>query len=134
MTPCIETTHAKDGCGYGTLKREGVTTRHHRWVYCQVNKLSLADIAGKVIMHTCDNPSCVNIDHLKLGSHQDNATDKKLKGRHTNGKQATVSPERAAEIRANFLNSGHTQETYAKSLGMSTMMCHNILRRKGAYK
>jgi hypothetical protein len=37
---------------------------------------------GKVIMHSCDTPACVNPAHLSQGTQKDNMQDKMRKGRH----------------------------------------------------
>lgn len=36
---------------------------------------------GMVVMHTCDNPACVWVGHLRLGTQQENLADCRAKGR-----------------------------------------------------
>lgn len=50
----------------------------HRVAY-QLSKGEIAD--GMLIMHSCDNPRCVNPGHLSLGTNLGNALDAKAKGR-----------------------------------------------------
>ncbi len=80
---CFEFTGNKNKQGYGLIsyniipgKRTSMSA--HRFIYWQHTQ---EDITDKVVMHTCDNPSCINIDHLRLGTHQDNAKDMWTKGR-----------------------------------------------------
>lgn len=56
--------------------------RAHRVSY-ELNKGDIPQ--GKVIMHTCDNPLCVNPSHLKVGTNLENTRDKVSKGRHSWG-------------------------------------------------
>lgn len=82
MSGCWLWGGALDSNGYGQLRRDGA-----RAGVSQATALALmlyrgmAVPHGMVVCHHCDNPPCVNPDHLFLGTHQDNCDDKHRKGR-----------------------------------------------------
>jgi len=79
MNDCIEWTKCKDRDGYGKLKVNGKYLRAHRYFY----ELKNGPIPNKmIILHSCDNPSCINIEHLKIGTHKENTKDMMIKKRH----------------------------------------------------
>ena len=65
----------------------------------------------KMICHTCDNPICVNPDHLYQGTAKDNAQDALLRGRQSNGeKNKTHCPKGHPYIETNtYLYKGQRQ-------------------------
>lgn len=71
--------------GYGTISLSG-----HRVVL--THRLSHQLLKGQVpdellVLHHCDNPPCINPDHLFLGTHKTNHDDAKQKRRHTHGEK-----------------------------------------------
>lgn len=88
--------------GYGVVYYEGETQYVHRTIY----KLLKGEIPeGMCICHTCDTPSCMNPDHLFLGTQKDNMKDALAKGRLARGARmgnAKLSTEDVLEIRALF--------------------------------
>lgn len=72
---CLEWVRCLNTDGY---PRIGPNIKVHRLLYELLHKV---DIKGKVVMHTCDNPKCLNPDHLKLGTFAENNTDRMLKDR-----------------------------------------------------
>jgi len=75
---CWQWTGGKTWDGYGRIKLNGKTVMAHRVAYAMLK----GEVPKHLILcHTCDNPSCVNPDHLFLGTHKDNALDREAKGR-----------------------------------------------------
>jgi len=69
--------------GYGRIFVNNRTECAHRYSWCLKHKQSIPD--GQLVRHMCDNPSCVNPDHLELGTHQDNANDRNSRNRQAKG-------------------------------------------------
>ena len=67
--------------GYGQMRLAGDRTKYmaHRIGFSWYRKEIRA---GGILMHSCDNPSCVNPWHLKVGTCLRNTWDKIEKGRH----------------------------------------------------
>ena len=68
----------RDRDGYGVFQLDGKQWRAHRFMMHITEGLS---VDKPVVMHTCDNPACVNPKHLQNGTIQDNNLDKLNKGR-----------------------------------------------------
>lgn len=68
MTPCYEWP-SRNAAGYGQIQSGGRKNRRHWYAHRVVWSMSHGDIPpGMVVRHHCDNPSCVRIEHLALGT------------------------------------------------------------------
>lgn len=75
---CWEWQGNLDRYGYGIFKLGNKSYKAHRYSYELYNGSFEQSFH---VLHCCDNPKCVNPEHLFLGTNQDNIQDKVNKGR-----------------------------------------------------
>lgn len=85
-------------------------------------------VVGEVVMHDCDNPPCVNPEHLTIGTQMQNIADRPRSGRwfgmgHGKGK---LTPEQVRWARTNGLSQVET----SKTLEVSQVAISNLRARK----
>jgi hypothetical protein len=133
--------------GYGRFFYRIENRQHHilahRLSYFLFYKINPV---GKCVLHQCDNPKCVNPNHLFLGTHQDNMKDRNQKGRssavsgqvwhetHKNKKgeqltQAKLTDEAVREIRK-LHGGGIKQRRIAEKFKVAEQTVYKILRGK----
>lgn len=78
---CYEMSKSLTQGGYGVLHLNNQFTTASRAAWLAAHPKYDEIPEGLIVMHTCDNPSCVNPDHLKLGTQSDNVKDSIQKGR-----------------------------------------------------
>lgn len=89
---CWEWTGAKRPKGYGVISVDGVQ-RGATWVSMLLHGKPLSD--GMWALHKCDNPRCVNPDHLYEGTPKQNSKDAVLRNRF----KRKLTPKQALEIK-----------------------------------
>lgn len=123
----------KSGKGYGTFHENGKTAR--------ASRVSFRLFKGKLpahldVLHTCDNPPCVNPDHLFKGTALDNARDAAKKGRmrgnKLRGEQCSWSRLNWKTVRTirHLYSNGTKQADLARRFKIGTAHVHYIVSGK----
>jgi hypothetical protein len=80
---CLNWTACTQPNGYGKMSYKYRTVLAHRWIYEQMNNVTLPP--DVMVLHSCDNRACVNLEHLRPGSAKDNMADMDARGRRNPG-------------------------------------------------
>jgi len=115
--------------GYGRFCLHGKEIKAHRFAYEQF----IGEIPeGFFVCHTCDNPSCVNPEHLFVGTPSENSRDMVKKGRSLMGSKnpnSKINPDDVKKIIALHCD-GMSPLSIAKIFGLSDVMVRNITKGK----
>lgn len=128
---CWNWKKATNNDGYGILTFHGKAWKAHRLAYHFSNS-GIPD--GMVICHTCDNPKCVNPDHLYAGTQQQNVKDRVKRRRSGNLKgvnngKAKLSESDVLKIRS-ACDSGDRYSDVATKFGISDSHAGLIHKRR----
>lgn len=131
---CLIWQRSLNSDGYGNLRINTVNYKAHRWVAHLV--YGIRD-SSHVVMHSCDKPACVNPDHLRYGTQQENIADMISKGRGfvpvnkgDSHSQAKLNSEKVREIRKLLSEGKLTQKQIGAIYGVNQANISDINRGK----
>jgi len=122
-----------DKSGYGVVNAERISgksapARAHRVVY---EKLVGPIPAGKLLMHSCDNPPCVNPSHLTPGTDAENLGDMARKGRSARGSKhraAKLTEVQVMEARRKYATGLYTLDMLGAEYGLTRTPVSQLVR------
>lgn len=116
--------------GYGQFRWRGRSRFAHRvaWEIYTGKELP----TEKQVLHSCDNPLCVNPSHLFIGTPADNSADKVAKGRQARGitmSKSGLTEGNIVRIRWMYATQGVSQKAIADRYNVSSSAIGHIVRR-----
>lgn len=124
---CIS--HAKSKSGHVRMRLGNKSTFMHRFFY-EYYRGPIPD--GMCVCHHCDNPACVNPDHLFITTSTGNTADRHKKGRSARGSQIGTSVLTETEA-IEILESEDSGLMLAQKYGVSRS-CISAIRRGHSWK
>lgn len=118
---CIS--HVKDKDGYPRIRRNGKDWRMSRWLYTE----RFGEIPkGMLVCHMCDNPQCININHLELGSNKQNLQDMVNRNRSLIGTRNPSSILTEKQVLEIYKDREHENKDIAKKFGIDEVTVSHI--------
>ncbi|MET8746326.1 HNH endonuclease [Streptomyces sp. NPDC004728] len=130
---CWEWTAVVNEHGYGVMRpagrRSGPPVKAHRISL----ELAGIEVAGKFVLHSCDNRRCVNPAHLSVGDHEANVADMMSRQRQALGSRngvAKLDEDQVSAIRARAAQ-GDLRRRIAADYAVSPSTISRIVNEKG---
>lgn len=124
---CWEWQAGTQSDGYGSFQHGDATTTAHRVAY-ELTHGPPEDL----VLHHCDNRTCVNPAHLYDGTHSDNAQDRSNRNRRDiageRNPNAELSAVEVEQIRAKY--PGPTQAELAEEYGVAEVTIWSIVNNE----
>lgn len=126
---CLEWTASYCAVGYGRIKVDGrLRMATHVAIYLSNG---FWPKAGVDVCHTCDNPRCVNVDHLFIGTRLDNVQDCQRKGRFVSNPPTSKLALMGADDLYQGISTHGSIMAFARSLGVGPQTVRRRMERLG---
>lgn len=114
----------------GFQNEDGYVVWNSRGVKVTAHRVSHEFFRGAIpkgleVRHRCDNPPCINPEHLEAGTHSENMIDRSARGRA----KSTLNEKSVRDIRSRF-ERGESAETLAEKYGVTSSNIYSVVSRK----
>lgn len=125
---CVEWAKARGRQGYGVAWQNGKKISAHRFAWIKANG---PIPTGMCVLHRCDNPSCVNPEHLFLGTRGQNNADRAAKKRNADisGEKHPMAKFTEKQV-CSIREDSRSQRAIAAEYGVTQSCISNIKRRR----
>lgn len=132
---CINFTYRQNSLGYSQPRLNGRGQVYaHRFSFCWDNNISYESIKDLCVMHSCDNPCCVNPKHLSAGTWDENNKDRASKKRTVvSTAHRKLTKEDVENIKIRYANSTKRDSVngvaaLARDYGVDTNLIYKAIR------